>query len=232
VKTIADQLTAAGKSWRGYMDGMKTPCRHPALGDHDDTIVAKPGDMYATRHDPFVYFHSIVDTPDCATHVVDLSQLAGDLRSTATTRDLTYVTPDVCDDGHDAPCKDGRPGGLTSADAFLAKVVPEILASPAYRADGMLVISVDEAETSETTACCNTPPAPNTAHPGIGGPGGGRIGTLVLGPGVRRGMTDATPYNHYSLLCSMENVFGLAHLGFAGAPGLQCFGSDVYSGSP
>ena len=150
----------------------------------------------------------------------------------STTRNLTYITPDVCDDGHDAPCKDGRPGGLVSADAFLARVVPQILASPAYRADGMLVVSVDEAETRNAQACCHTPPAPNAAEPGIAGPGGGRIGTLVLSAKTRPGTTDPTPYNHYSLLCSMEDVFGLAHLGFAGAPGLACFGKDVYDEAP
>jgi len=48
---------------------------------------------------------------------------------------------------------------------------------------------------------------------------------------VKAGTTDATPYNHYALLCSIEDVFGLAHLGFAGAPGLTCFGDDVYDAS-
>ncbi len=67
VQTIADQLTAAGKTWRGYMEDMTTPCRHPAIGANDTTIAPKPGDMYATRHDPFVYFHSIIDSPTCAT---------------------------------------------------------------------------------------------------------------------------------------------------------------------
>ena len=74
----------------------------------------------------------------------------------------------MCDDGHDAPCKDGRPGGLTSADAFLKKWVPKILASPAYKAGGMLVITFDEAELGgddgDSTACCNTPPSPNCAE--------------------------------------------------------------------
>ena len=47
-----------------------------------------------------------------------------------------------------------------------------------------------------------------------------------------RASTNATPYNHYALLCSIENVFGLGHLGFAGAPGLTCFGKDVYDRAP
>jgi hypothetical protein len=232
VQTIADQLTAAGKTWRGYMQDMGTPCRHPALGANDTTIAPKPGDMYATRHDPFVYFHSILDSPACVQNVVDFTHLATDLKSAATTPNLVFITPNVCNDGHDAPCVDKEPGGLVSADRFLAAEVPKILASPAYKADGMLVITLDEAAISSAAACCHTPPAPNVAQPGLSGPGGGRIGTLVLSSRTKAGTTDATPYNHYSLLCSMEDMFGLAHLGFAGAPGLACFGKDVYDASP
>ena len=98
----------------------------------------------------------------------------------------------------------------------------------------MLVITFDEAEVGgsegDSTACCKTPPSPNSAQPGITGPGGGRVGALVISTQTKAGTTNATPYNHYALLCSMENVFGLSHLGFAGAPGLNCFGKDVYNG--
>ena len=228
VKTVADQLTAAGKTWRGYMEDMGTPCRHPAIGANDTTIVPKPGDMYATRHNPFVYFHSIIDSAACKQNVVDYTALATDLQSIDTTPNLAFITPNVCHDGHDEPCVDGKPGGLVSADLWLSTEVPKILASPAYKADGMLMITFDEAKTSDGSACCHTPPDPNTATPGLSGPGGGRIGTLVDLVADRAGTTDATPYNHYALLCSIEDMFGLAHLGFAGAPGLACFGKDVY----
>jgi hypothetical protein len=188
--------------------------------------------MYATRHNPFVYFHSIIDEPACAARVVDLKRLASDLQSVAATPNLVYITPNLCHDGHDAPCVDGQPGGLVSADRFLATEVPKILASPAYKADGMLVITVDEASFASSEACCRTPVSPNVAMPGLSGPGGGRVGTLLVSSRVAARTTDATPYNHYSLLCSIENMFGLAHLGFAGAPGLTCFGKDVYDVSP
>ena len=190
--------------------------------------------MYATRHDPWVYFHSILDTPACAKDVVGLDALTTDLASAAKTPNLAYITPNVCDDGHDAPCKDGRPGGLVSADKFLATWVPKILASAAYKTGGMLVITFDEAglgKTGDSTACCSTPASPNAPKPGLSGPGGGDVGALVVSQLTKPGTTDATPYNHYALLCSMENVFGLSHLGFAGAPGLACFGKDVYNAS-
>ena len=238
VLTIADQLTTAGKTWKAYQEDIgnsatqpKT-CRHPAIGAKDTTLAPTKTDMYATRHDPFVYFHSIIDTPACATNVVGLPPLATDLKSASTTPNLAFITPNVCDDGHDAPCKDKRPGGLVSADKFLAKWVPKILASPAYKAGGMLVITFDEAaltgKHADATACCQTPVSPNAPKPGLIGPGGGKVGALILSTHTKPG-TNAKPYNHYALLCSMEDVFGLTHLGFAGAPGLTCFGSDVYN---
>ena len=239
VLTIGDQLTAKKLTWKAYQEDIgnsatqpKT-CRHPALGAVDTTIVPTKTDMYATRHDPWVYFHSIIDSPICKTNVVGLPVLTTDLASATKTPNLAYITPNVCDDGHDAPCKDGRPGGLVSADKFLSTWVPKILASPAYKAGGMLIVTFDEAAltgpTGDGTACCHTPPSPNAPKPGLIGPGGGRVGALVVSQLTKPGTTDATPYNHYALLCSIENVFGLKHLGFAGAPGLTCFGTDVYN---
>jgi hypothetical protein len=232
VLTIADQLEAAGKTWRGYMDDMGEPCRHPAIGAQDDTESAEVGDQYATRHNPFMYFHSIIDdASSCAAHVVDLEALAGDLASAATTPNLAFITPDLCHDGHDEPCVDGQPGGLVSADAFLAALVPTILASSAYQQDGMLIITFDEAETggpATATACCGEVPGPNSPSPGITGPGGGKVGAVVLSRFITPGSVNATPYNHYALLRSLEDIFGLDHLGFAAAAGLRAFGPDVF----
>ena len=47
--------------------------------------------------------------------------------------------------------------------------------------------------------------------------------------GPRPGSTTATPYNHFSMLRSIEDIFGLPHLGEAAAPGLAAFGSDVFT---
>jgi len=125
VPTVADQLEARGLTWRGYMQSMTTPCRHPAIGMPDDTERAGIGDQYAVRHDPFVYFHSIIDDQArCERGVVDLRQLPDDLASAAKTPNLSFVVPDLCEDGHDEPCVDGRPGGLRSADDFLEAWIP------------------------------------------------------------------------------------------------------------
>jgi hypothetical protein len=231
VKTVADQLTAPGLTWKGYLEDMGTPCRHPALGAVDDTQKAKAGDEYAARHNPFVYFQSITGSADCARDDVDLSQLPTDLASVATTPNFALITPNLCDDGHDSPCVDGRPGGLVSADAWLKQWVPTITSSPAFKQDGVLVITFDESDgpQSDASSCCGEGPGPNSALPGIAGLGGGRVGALVLSPFVTGGTWSTTPYNHYSLLASIEDTFGLPHLGYAATPGLNRFGLDVYN---
>jgi hypothetical protein len=234
VKTLADQLAAKGLTWKGYMEDMGTPCRHPALNAQDDTQQAKASDQYAARHNPFVYFHSIIDTPACAANDVPLDRLPADLASTAATPNLSFITPDLCNDGHDATCVDGGPGGLVAVDLFLKTWVPRILASPAYLQGGMLLITFDEAEvgnaSTDATACCGETNGPNSPMPGISGPGGGKTSAVVLSPWALPGSVNNTPYNHYSFLRSMEDLFGLDHLGFAAANGLVPFGPDVFNG--
>jgi hypothetical protein len=242
-KTIADQLEAKGMTWRGYMEDMgnsptqpKT-CRHPAIGSQDTTQSAKPGDQYAARHNPFVYFHSIIDDrARCDAHVVPLDRLPADLGAASTTPNYSFITPNLCNDAHDEPCVDGKPGGLHSADEFLKAWVPRIVGSPAYRAGGMLLIVFDEAEATgshaDASSCCNEQPGPNTPNPGgpTMGSGGGLTGAVVLSPWATPGSIDATPYNHYSLLRSLQALWGLGPLGYSGQAGLRAFGDDVYGG--
>jgi hypothetical protein len=239
VQTVAGQLLAKKLSWKGYMEDMGnnptrdngTTCAHPAIGSPDQTQQATATDQYATRHNPFVYFHSIIDqTAGCQQRDVPLNRLSGDLGSVPTTPNLSFITPNLCNDGHDAPCANGKPGGLPAADSFLRHWVPLITASPAYRRDGLLVIAFDEAS-SDSSACCNEQSGPNTPAPGgqSGGPGGGRTGAVLLSPFIAPGTVSSRDYNHYSLLRSIEDTFALAHLGYAASPGLRPFGSDIFS---
>jgi phosphatidylinositol-3-phosphatase len=230
VRTLPRQLTAAGLSWRGYMEDMGTPCQHPRLGARDPWTQATAQEQYATRHDPFVYFRSITAHASyCRAHVVPLAQLTRDLATVSTTRTLTYITPDLCHDGHDATCANGGLGGMRAVNAWMKTWVPRILASPAYRADGMLVITSDESDDS-SAACCGETPGPNVRRDGISGPGGGRIGALVLSPYVAPGTVSARPYDHYSLLATIEDVFGLPRLGYARTVP-RVFGPDVFNAS-
>ncbi|MGO4490503.1 alkaline phosphatase family protein [Arthrobacter sp. 2YAF22_2] len=217
VPTVAGQLSSAGKSWKGYMEDMQTPCQHPKPGAKDDHQSARVGDQYATRHNPFVYFEAITSSPDCQNNVVNFTALTQDLKSADTTPNLSYISPNLCNDGHDSPCVDGNPGGLAASDSWLRQQVPAILDSPAFKKDGMLVITFDEAD-GQTTGSAGIP----------GGAAGGRVGALVLSPFTRAGTSSDTQYNHFSLLASIEDAFSLPRLGLAGAPGLQGFGADVF----
>lgn len=238
VLTIANQLEAKHLSWKGYMEDMDENCEHPAVGQPDNHIKASKQSQYATRHNPFVYFHSIIDHPACAEHVVPLAELDDDLGSIGHTPNLAFITPDLCDDGHDKASNLCEGGHLVSADRFLRPMVSRILNSPAYRQDGMLIITFDEADIeikggkvvpddTDSSSCCNEPTGPNTVAPGRTGPGGGRTGALIISPYVKPGRDDQ-PYNHYALLRSLEDMFGLNYLGFAAQPGLKSFGDDVY----
>jgi phosphatidylinositol-3-phosphatase len=236
VRTIADQLMDRHLTWRGYMEDMGNDpaheparCGHVPLGTVDITNHAEPNDQYADRHDPFVYFHSIIDSPVCQTNVVPLTELAADLQNPGRTPNFVFITPNVCHDGHDSPCVDGEPGGLLSADEFLKQWVPAITRSRAFQDDGLLIVTFDEADAGDATACCNEQSGPNVAMPGRRGPGGGRTGTVLLSPFITPGTVSDVGYNHYSMLKSLEDIFGLPYLGYAGQAGLVPFGSDVYT---
>jgi len=239
VPTLPDQLEAAGLSWKGYMEDMgndparEPTCGHGPLGENERTSLASPRDQYAAKHDPFVYFHSIIDdAARCDSHVVNLKRLPRDLASTATTPNYVFITPNLCDDGHDPQCVDGRRGGLTAIDAFLRRWVPLIEAAPAYQADGLLIITFDESEgpgPDGAAACCGEQPLPGARYrPGISGPGGGRIGAVLLSRFIKPGTHSQVPYNHYSLLRTVEAIFGLGFIGYAAAPDLKAFGTDVF----
>ena len=235
VKTLSGQLDKAALLWRGYMQDMgadpareSAACGHVPIGAADYTNHASVRDEYADKHDPFIYFHSIIDDAAyCRRHVVNLEELAQDLREVRTTPNFAFITPDLCRDGHDAPCKNGEPGGLISADRFLRLWVPRILASPAFRADGLLIITFDEG--TDASACCDEEGLPGGPPPGRFGPGGGRIGAVLLSSSIAPGTVSSRPYNHYSLLRTLEDLFGLPHLGYAGAPHLISFGPDVFT---
>lgn len=258
VPTVADQLDAAHLTWKAYMQDMGNDptreaavCGHPTVGTADGTQHAVPGDGYATRHDPFVYFHTIIDdTTLCDARVVPLGSttgalpasapagttgLATDLAKVSTTPNYSFITPDLCSDGHDVPCVNTTGAATAGAniDAFLATWVPRITQSPAFRKDGLLIVTFDEAELTgadaDASACCNEQPGPAAAQPGGFGPGGGRTGTVLVSPFIRGGTVSSVPYNHYSTLATVERLFGLAKLGQA-ATTSATFGKDVFTG--
>jgi hypothetical protein len=201
---------------------------------------AAAGSAYATFRNPLLYFHSVIDGAACAANDVGIDQLAPDLSSAHGAPSLSYIVPSLCDDGNPAPCEPGRPGGLVPAEVFLRKVVPPILASKSYEHGGLLVITVDQAPASgayaDSSSCCGQPafpalPAP-PALPGGGTArptGGGQVGALLLSPYVKAGTTSQETFNHFSLLRTIEDLFGLRHLGYAALPKVEAFGASVFN---
>ena len=128
---------------------------------------ANATDQYVPKHFPFPWFESILQSGDCnAQHIANLFSstdgLYHDLQSEATTPAFSWITPNNCSDGHDAVCAGNNlsggfanpttpnspvnyTGGLYSADLFLAHVVPEIEASPAFKDGGLIDVTFDEA---------------------------------------------------------------------------------------
>lgn len=223
-KTLPGQLLEAKKTWKAYVE--------------DGGGCSPDG-----SRDPFVFFHSIVDEPECAERSVDLGQLPADLESDKATPSLSYIVPGPCHDGSEEPCDAGQPAGLVGAQPFLEEVVPEIQESQPYKAGGLIAITFAQAPQSgpnaDQSACCGTPEYPNlpqaTPPSAPSGPvkpsgGGGRVGMLLLSPFVEPStVNESGYYNHFSLLLSIEEAFGLPAIGYAASPVLTPFDSSVYN---
>jgi phosphatidylinositol-3-phosphatase len=246
VPTLGNQLSATGRNWAAYLQDMGNDpardntvstargpaCGHPATWAIDHTQKAAKGDQYAARHNGFTFFRSVTaNEAFCDAHILSFRPLPGNLAHASATPAFSFIAPDLCNDGHDAPCASGAPGGLMQADAFLSQWVPKIMAAPVYRDGGLIVITFDEG--SDSAACCGEtaglgPGHPNVPLPGRTGPGGGRIGAVVLSPLIRPGTVSTVAYNHYSLLRTIEDIFGLPHLGNAAMLQVRSFGPDVF----
>jgi phosphatidylinositol-3-phosphatase len=206
VLTIGDQVTASGKVWKAYIEDMgNTTCVHPNSGAADDGQLPGAGNQYDTRHNPFIYFHSLLDLGDCSADDGSLDRLAGDLSSASKTPAYTYIAPGLCADSSQQTCPDGEPGGLEAEDAFLRQWVPKILSSPAYKRDGALIVAFASSPSSTTTAG-----APNSTPTGPV-----RTGALVLSRYTAAGHVVATPYGPYSVLRTAEDLLGYTPLAHA-----------------
>jgi phosphatidylinositol-3-phosphatase len=255
VKTVGNQLTSKHLSWTEYAQDMgidpkrdgtvKTAngpaCGHPPLNHVDKTDSTAPkNDSYATRHNPWVYFKSVLDIKGyCKKHDLSMKPLAKDLKSVKTTPNFSFITPNTCFDGHDWPkCQNGEPGRLPRVEQFLKEWVPKIEASPAYKQNGMIFITFDESgEDSDASSCCgltdslgySSPAHPNMNENGLYGPGGGRVGGIVLSKYVKPGTVSTHPYNHFGFLKTVDTLFHLKDLGDAKMPQVHYFGSDVFT---
>jgi hypothetical protein len=240
-QTLPGELEAKHLKWRAYIQGIDEAgasagaCAHPALGASDPGAEqsASTG-PYATFRNPFVYLGSIVGSPSCASDDVGLPGLKGDLANAKLTPSFSYIAPDRCHDGNPTPCTPGAPAGPGDVESFLEQVVPEITGSKAYKEDGLLVITTDEAPSSgalaESSSCCGEPLFPNDPTKTLtGAPGGGGIvGALLLSPFVKAGSTSQEQYNDFSLLSTIEDLFSLRHIGYTALPTVKAFEPEMF----
>jgi hypothetical protein len=128
------------------------------------------------------------------------------------------------DDANDAALKQ-------KADAFVKSAVRTITHSDAWTKRSAIVIVTDENDFNASNpeignwdsaeGCCDSPYVPagdpriSAQWPG-GTYGGGLIPAIVVTASGPRHFTDSTPYNHYSLLTTIEDNWNLGHLGHAG----------------
>jgi hypothetical protein len=245
--TLLGQLEVKRLTWRAYVQGIDEPgtaaagCAHPAPAQPDPSSEPSASGPYATFRNPIVYFDGLIESPSCTADDVGLSSLDGDLARASRTPSLSVIVPDRCHDGSPGPCPGGAAGGLAGADAFLEAVVPKVLASKAYEQSGLLVITTDEAPSSgefaDSSSCCGQPrfpnmPAPSGLAASLPPEGGGQVGALLLSPFVKPRTISQEPYDHYSLLRTIEDLFGLKHLGYAGGAHVGAFEPSLFAAKP
>jgi phospholipase C len=181
-------LEHAGVSWRTYQQGIAGDrCPLAARGE------------YQPKHNPMIYFNDVTDGNDprskhCIDHVRPLTELRDDLENSAVAR-YNFIIPDQCNDMH-SDCAP-RHNRIKQGDDWLRKWMPRLLASTAYKRNGAVFITWDEAWFSPLSC-------PRSDCP---------IGMIVLSPLAKGGgYTNNIPYDHSSTLKTLEELFGVTPL--------------------
>jgi hypothetical protein len=243
-RTIVDQLASAGLTWRAYMQSM------PRAGYRGEFF---PGDvststgtisvpLYAEKHDPFMYFSRIAapSSPRAANVVPMQGHFRHDLK-TGDVANLVWISPDQCHDMHgmapDAAAYVGLPacgypdtgldhGAIRLGDGFLRRTVQEITRSQTWETTrSSIVIVWDEDDYAGISGCCASPT-------GVDGVvlGGARVPAIVLSSdGGGRTRWDG-PANHYTLLATIEHLWGLGCLGQACDVGPRSLLTPLFDG--
>lgn len=222
--SLVSQLAAHGLTWRGYFEDIPAPgsrtYRWPAP---DKPVAGRPAELYAVKHNGFMNFRDVLNDPALAQKIVGFDVLAHDLASNSVPN-YAQIVPNQCDDMHGlkdagAPTdctKSSSAALIARGDALAGKLVDQITHAPLWvgRENSAIVITFDENDDERPSGhpdgCCGSVPGDAS------NPGGGWIPTIVITNHGPRGLADLTPYNHYSLLRTTEDAFGIdEHLGRA-----------------
>jgi hypothetical protein len=223
--SLAGQLAAHHLSWKGYFEDIPTPgsraWRWPSI---EQPAAGKPFALYAAKHNGFMNFRDVQNDPALAQKIVGFDALGRDLAS-GNAPNYAQVVPNQCDDMHglsgpNVPpdCNYNSSSSLVKrGDAVAGRIVAEIMASAMWSRpeNSAIVITFDENDAAHPAnhpaGCCGSVPGDAS------NPGGGWIPTIVITNHGPRNLADFTGYNHYSLLRTTEDAFGIdEHLGHAG----------------
>lgn len=199
LRNLADQLEAHHMTWKAYMGGL------PYAGYNGDQYPPGSLALYARKHNPFMMMNDILRSPVRRRNSVPEAELFRDLKSGKVPA-LSFISPNLCEDMHGidaphSPCPAVDRQLVRTGDSYLAKLIPQITASSAWKADSTIFIVWDEAEVS-IKGCCGDPK----------GDGGGRVPAIAIARSGSRHLTSHVPYNHYSLLKTLETVWRLGCL--------------------
>jgi hypothetical protein len=207
--SLMSQLEAAGESWKGYYQNMPYPGYRAYCFPVRCLGIPDSDTLYIAKHNGVVYFPSVFQNPAELERMLPIGMLARDL-GRATVPSFSYIVPDECTDMHGAPpvCVDsGDPGDpadnwlVSHADAYAGQLVQQITSAPVWQqGNDAIVITFDEGADGDHSGCCGV------------NPGAGKVATIVITNHGPRGVTDPTPYNHYSLLATLQQAFGLGCL--------------------
>ncbi|GAC1398649.1 MAG: alkaline phosphatase family protein [Ktedonobacteraceae bacterium] len=221
-QTIVDQLENHDLSWKAYMQSMPST---GYTGAASPVIGGKPVQLYVQKHNPFEYFTDIRNNPARMQKIVPFTQFGLDLANN-TVPNFVWISPDTCNDMHGiAPVsaqllgipacaypKSGLDhGAIQLGDDFVQATVSEIQASKAWTKKSAIVIAWDENDYTGYSGCCHSPT-------GVGGVtlGGADAPLIVItSKDVDHIVDNTTQYNHYSLLATIEKLWGLGYLGNA-----------------
>ena len=209
---LGDQLEAVGLNWKGYYEDLPSPGSDAVWASGGKPISNGGAGLYGTKHSGFMNFADVQADPFRAKHIVGFDQLDADIAS-GDLPSFGLIVPNQCNEMHGLyapgmPDDCGRSGVgplIRRGDAEIGKLVARLQATAAWKSSGnmAIVITFDEGSGRTRTGCCAvTPNAPSNY-------GGGRIPTIVITNHGPRGVSDDTPYNHYSLLRTMEDAFGI-----------------------
>ena len=222
-KTIVDQLEQHSLSWKAYMQSM------PSVGYTGeyypvDTVNGQsvPRKLYAQKHNPFEYFSSVTSSPARMQKIVPYTQFMTDLNSRQVPN-FAWISPDQCNDMHGLSTANAVAVGLPDCaypasgldhsiinrgDNFIKSIVPAIMHSHAWSEKSAIVIAFDENDYGSYEGCCHSPKGVNNVTLG-----GGPAPFMVITSKHAHHLVDSTtPYNHYTLLATIEKLWNLGCL--------------------